>query len=222
MRSDTARRPEHACAAAILAGGGGTRMGGCDKSALDLGGHPLLNRQLAVLRELTTEVLVVGEPDLGPANPRRALPPGVRAVADRLPGRGPLGGLYTALTACRAPQLLVVACDMPFLAAPFLRYLMDAGRDGDVALVRTADGYHPLCASYRVGCAEVIGRRLAAGQLKVTDMLEEVRVRAITPAEVAQFGPEQMLLFNINTPDDYARAGRLADHTRSRQPIASS
>jgi len=191
------------CTAAILAGGRARRLGGRDKSALAVGARSILDRQIAVLREVADPVLLVG----GPA---RESGGGVRAVPDRYPGCGPLGGLFTALEAADTPQVLVVACDLPFLTAPFLRMLIEAGRDVDVALVRTHDGYHPLCASYARSCAAPIRRHLDAGRLKVIDLLEEVRVRAITPQEVARYGREEMLLFNINTPDDYVRAGELA------------
>jgi molybdopterin-guanine dinucleotide biosynthesis protein A len=194
--------------AAILAGGRGTRLGGRDKSTLEIDGRTLLARQAAVLHELTDDILLVGV--RAPDQSERAVPAGLRVVADERPGCGPLGGLYTALRACAAPQLLVVACDMPFLSAPFLRFLVDAGREVDAALVGSDDGYHPLCASYRTSCLAAIGHRLDHGRLKLKELLEDVRVRAITPLEVARFGPEQMLLFNINTPDDYARAGHLA------------
>ena len=189
------------CTAAILAGGHARRLGGLDKSALALGARSILDRQLVAVRAVTDLVLLIGDRDA---------PAGVRAVPDRRPGCGPLGGLYTALAEAATDQVLVLACDMPFVTAPFLQFLVEAGRDADAAVVRTHDGYHPLCASYRQTCAGPMGRRLDSGRLKVTDFLEEVRVREVTPLEVARYGREEMLLFNINTPDDYTRAGRLA------------
>ena len=45
-----------------------------------------------------------------------------------------------------------------------------------------------------------------AGALKVIDVLSELRVREIGPAEIASFDPDGVLFFNINTPDDYERA----------------
>lgn len=197
------------CTAAILTGGRARRFGGRDKSALDVGAQSILDRQLAVLRAVTPHVLIIGD---------RPAPAGTRVVADRRPACGPLGGLYTALLEARTDQVLLLACDMPFVTAPFLRFLIDAGRDADAAVVRTEDGRHPLCASYRRTCTDAIVRRLDSGRLAMSGLLEEVRVREVTPQEVARYGREGMLLFNINTPDDYARAGTLAGREARSAP----
>src|SRR5688572_29989704 len=136
--------------AAILAGGRARRLGGLDKSGLTIGSGPsaqsILDRQLAVLGSLTTDILIVGG-----ASPGR---PGVTVVQDRVAGAGALGGVYTALVEARSDQVLVIACDMPFLTAPFLAHLAslggasDAGSMVDVVVPRDRHGRHPLCASY--------------------------------------------------------------------------
>ena len=106
------------------------------------------------------------------------------------------------------PRTLVVACDMPFLSLAFLKHLVTAGRDDDVDVVipRTAEGYQPLCACYAQTSANAMLQRLQKGALKVTDVLADLRVREIDPAEVAAYDPDGVLFFNVNTPDDYDRA----------------
>jgi len=190
--------------AAILAGGQARRFDGRDKSGLLVGGCSIVDRQIEVLREVAGELLIVT------AWPERRAGRGARVVSDRLPNKGALGGIYTAIVEAQAEQTLVVACDMPFVTAPFLRHLLEAGRGLDAAVPRTATGLHPLCASYARGCAGPIRRRLDAGQLKVTDFLDDVRVREVTSEEIAPYGPEERLLFNVNSPADYARAARLS------------
>src|SRR5919201_1814085 len=49
----------------------------------------------------------------------------------------------------------VIACDMPYVAAPFVRHLFDLSHDADVVVPRTEDGYHPLCAVYSRACLDV-------------------------------------------------------------------
>lgn len=188
------------CTAAILAGGRARRLGGRDKSRLAVGSLRIIDRQIAVLREVADHVLIVtGERD-------RYAPLGLPVVDDLVPGAGALGGIYTALVAAPTDQTLVVACDMPFLTAPFLHHLAHAGRDVDVALPRTAEGYHPLCASYARGCAPHLRRQIDAGALKIQDALATLRIREIGPDQIAPYDPDGTLLFNVNTPDDYARA----------------
>lgn len=192
--------------AAILAGGRARRFGGRAKALLPVGGRKIIDRLLAVLRPIADEVLIVAN-DSGPYSRF-----GVPVRADRLRESGPLGGVHAALTGSGSPHTLVVAGDMPFLNGPFLEHLLRAGQsaDVDVAVPRTGDGPHPLCACYRVSCAAAIERRIAAGALKVSDVLDDVRTRELPAREIAAFDPDGVLLFNVNTPADHARALALA------------
>jgi molybdopterin-guanine dinucleotide biosynthesis protein A len=188
--------------AAILAGGRASRLGGRDKSSLVVGGMRIVDRQLAVLAGLTARRMIVAN-----ASERyRSL--SIDVVPDVMPGTGALGGIYSALAAASTARTLIVACDMPFLSLPFLEHMAAAAErdDVDVVIPRTMDGYQPLCACYAREAAAPIRRRLVAGALKVIDVLSELRVREIGPAEIAPFDPDGVLFFNINTPDDYERA----------------
>jgi molybdopterin-guanine dinucleotide biosynthesis protein A len=189
--------------AAILAGGRARRLGGHDKSRLVVGGRTILERQIDVLQGIVHRVVIVT------TDPDRFAGAGVPVVADALPGCGSLGGIYTAVASAAAP-VLVLACDMPFLTAPFLARVLAAGLEADVAIPRTEDGYHPLCASYGPACAGPLLRRLERRALKVLDLLQDIRVREIGPDEIAAFDPDGLLLLNVNTADDLARARRAA------------
>ena len=191
------------CTAAILAGGRARRFGGRPKALLPFGDRRIIDRQVAVLGTVADRVAVVTN-DL-----ERYGALGIPVWKDLVPDAGPLGGIYTALVQAAA-RTLVVAGDLPFLTPEFLRHLDQAGRDADVAVARTADGYHPLCASYSETCAGVIRQRLDSGALKVGDLLARLRVREIGPDELRPFDPDGTLLFNINTPEDYARGLQLA------------
>jgi molybdopterin-guanine dinucleotide biosynthesis protein A len=182
--------------AAILAGGRAVRFGGRDKGSLSIDGRTIFDRQIGELSQVAEEILVVGD-----AVPRS----GVRAVADLVPGCGPLGGVHTALTEARGDVTLVVGCDMPFVTAGFLAYLASLCQHADAAVPQTEGGYHPLCAAYSRGCLEPVARRLAAGLLKMTDLFADVRVRVVTLNEVAVFGDPGQLLANVNSPADYDR-----------------
>jgi molybdopterin-guanine dinucleotide biosynthesis protein A len=106
-------------------------------------------------------------------------------------------------------RVLVVACDMPFLTAPFLGRLVAECLGVDAVVPRTADGLHPLCAVYAQSAAAAVQRRILNGQLRVADALADLAVREVGPEEIAPYDPDGTLLVNINTPDDYERALRL-------------
>jgi molybdopterin-guanine dinucleotide biosynthesis protein A len=191
--------------AAILAGGRARRLGGLDKSVLPVGERSVLDRQLGMLRALTPHILIVGHDD------PRYREAGVPVVVDRIAGAGSLGGLYTALMAAPTQQIIVMACDMPFLTAPFLVHLAARGAGVDAAIPRDERGWHPLSAAWARSAAPQLRARIDAGSLRIVDAIAELDVREIGPAELAPFDPDSRLLVNINTPDDYARALEAAE-----------
>lgn len=192
--------------AAILAGGRARRFGGRDKSTLVVGGRPILNRLLAELPAVADDIMIItGDRDL-------TIPPGVRAVPDRVPDCGPLGGLDAALAAARHDVLVLVACDMPFVSAPLLAHLAALTASADAVVPRTERGYHPLCAAYTRACAPAAAARLAARELRMVDFLTDVRVRVVTAFELEGLGDAHRLLANVNTPADYGRVNAELGH----------
>jgi molybdopterin-guanine dinucleotide biosynthesis protein A len=188
--------------AAILLGGKAARFDGRDKSALIVNGRRIIDRQIDELSRVSDDILIVG----AHGTPRRPSPEvgNVRSVADRVSGAGPLGGLDAALAAARDPVVLIVACDMPFVTWPLLGYLSSLSGEADAVVPRTKRGYHPLCAAYTRGCQRAIERRLAARQLAMAGLLDELRLRVVETDELERFGDPERLLANINTPGEYA------------------
>lgn len=185
---------------AILVGGQARRLGGIDKSALLVGADSIFNRQLSLLREMTPHILIVG------AERPQVQPPGATVVRDRVAGAGALGGLYTALVDAPTEQVLVIACDMPFVTAPFLAHLAERGEGVDALVPRDDRGRHPLCASYDRRIAGHLRTRIDRGELRIGDALAGLDVHELSPDELASFDPDGRLLLNINTPADYERA----------------
>lgn len=194
------------CTAAILAGGSGRRLGGVLKPLIPLGGRRIIDVQLRLLQDLVDQVTIVATS----AAPFRGLD--VPVWLDRRPGTGPLGGILTALVGTATARTLVIAGDMPFLSAPFLRHLLQSGieTEADVIVPRTNRGYQPLCAIYARTCVERIEHQLDAGMFAVHDAYLHLRVHEIGGGELSRFDPDGTLFFNINTPEDVTRANALA------------
>ena len=196
--------------ATILAGGRGRRLGGVSKALLSIGDRRIIDRQLTTLRSVVDHVTIVADDH----TPYADL--GVPVWPDAWPGTGPLGGILTALLNATTSHVLVVAGDMPFLTTRVLTHLLEVGRRVDVAIPRTGDGLHPLCASYGAGCVTTIRRHVEAGMLKVVEILPALTVHEVTSEELLRLDPENTALFNVNTPEDYTRARALAQHHASR------
>jgi molybdopterin-guanine dinucleotide biosynthesis protein A len=209
-------------AAFVLAGGASSRMGR-DKGLLTFGGVPLIVHTVRLLEPLVARVTVVG------ARSRYGAL-GLRTMQDYSAGskgtkrsrRGPVAGMAAALAATRSAWNLIVACDLPYLSAGWLDWLLArAAESGAQAVVpRTARGLEPLAAVYRRECGAVIVAALARRERKVTNVLRELHVEAILQREWRRLDAHAQVLKNMNAPEDYERARRWweAERSRRREP----
>jgi molybdopterin-guanine dinucleotide biosynthesis protein A len=190
----------------IMAGGISQRLGK-DKALERIGGRTLIERVIDGLVPLTTEVLVVV------AQPEQAaafrLPPSVRVVSDRYPGKGSLGGIFTGLDASTEAWSLVVACDMPFLNGELLRHLMGESSDVDAVVPLLGGQPEPLHALYSKACLAPMERMVQAGDLKIAPLFDAVRVRYVDEGTIDRIDPRHLSFFNINTQADLEEAVRL-------------
>lgn len=195
---------------AVLAGGAARRYGGIPKGLLEVGGRRILDRVVEVVAAVTGQgalpLLVANAPDAA------AWRPDLQTIPDVRPGNGSLGGIYTAVTAAPEP-VVCVAWDMPFVPPALLRALLDGATAGkyDAFLPESSGrrGLEPLCAVYGPACGPAIARRLESGDLQAISFHPDVRVGILSLAQVQRFGSPDELFFNVNTPDDLARAEEL-------------
>jgi molybdopterin-guanine dinucleotide biosynthesis protein A len=191
---------------AIQAGGESKRMGQ-DKGLVPFHGQPLIMRVLNRVAVIADELVITSNQ---PENYRFL---GLTPVTDRQPGRGALGGLYTALDAAHHPAVAVVACDMPFvnplLLAFQLQLLNETG--ADVIIPRTASGLEPFHAVYRrETCLPHVRAALQFDQRRVDAWFPLVKVYELTPEAIQPYDPLGLAFLNINTPQELQRAEELA------------
>jgi molybdopterin-guanine dinucleotide biosynthesis protein A len=199
--------------AAILAGGHARRFGGRDKTQLRVDGRTILDRQCAALDRIGDRILLVGYrgpmPRIDPGRPDTV--PRV-VVPDRVDDRGPLGGLDAALAAAPDSAVLLLACDLPHVTRDLLEFLVAQLNAVDAVVPRTERGYHPLCAVYAQTCRTAVERRLQQGQLRMIDLLDDLRLRVVAPRELAAFGDPGHLLANLNSQADLDAAESVRNH----------
>jgi molybdopterin-guanine dinucleotide biosynthesis protein A len=185
--------------AIILCGGDSRRMGGRDKALIEFRGRPLLAWVVDALSAVSDDIIVVSNQAEAHAGY------GARVVPDHDPPCGPLGGIAAGLRAARFELGAVVACDMPFLSADFLRLLVHRAARADAAVPRLGNDYEPLHAVYRRTCLPAVERRIAARDFAAFSFYPDVRLEVVAENEWRVIDPEGRSTLNINTPEDLER-----------------
>lgn len=185
---------------AILAGGFSRRLGQ-DKASLRLGGKPLAWWVAEALAPAVPECWLITN------HPQDHLALELPLVTDLVPFQGPAGGLLTALFYARTPWVLAAAVDNPFLAPEVVAELAArVARTSRPAVVcQSPWGLEPFPGLYHVRLLPQLDSFLKSDR-RPTRFLSICRPEIIPPEEVARLDPEGRSFFNLNTPEDLARA----------------
>lgn len=195
----------------VLAGGRSSRMG-TNKALLEVGGVRLIDGAVATLRAIFPEVLLIAN------DPEAYVSLGLPVFPDLLPGKGPLGGLYTAVSAAHHPWAFCLACDMPFANPTLIRYLASLAEEFDVVVPRTPEGVQPLHALYGKTCLPAMRRHLDEDRLKIDRLYDGLRVRYVEEDEMRPHDPELLSFWNLNTRGELAQARARARLRREARP----
>ena len=191
----------------VIQAGGESRRMGQDKALLPFQGRTLIERVLGRTAHLADEVLVTTN------KPENYAFLGLKLVPDVIPGRGALGGLYTALSAAAQPLVAVVACDMPFVSPELLAFERDLLLQSsyDAAIPRTEGGTEPFHAVYRrEGCLPQVEAVIQADKWRVDAWYTRANVRLLSPEETRPYDPRGLAFWNVNTPEELAEAEEMA------------
>ncbi len=184
---------------ALQAGGDSHRMGR-DKGLLPFRGLPLIEHIRRQVAGLSDDLFIISN------RPADYAAFGLPVYPDVLPGRGALGGLYTALHHARHPRCFVLACDMPFVHRGMLRWMAALPGEWEAVVPRGArPGWvEPFRGVYAATLREALRSALEGGMLRIGEFLSHRRVRYLSPEEIRRFDPHFRTFINLNTPADLA------------------
>jgi len=193
----------------VLAGGLARRMGGGDKARISIGGKTILERVLACLKPQCTRLIINANGD-----PARFADTGLPVVADSVPDfAGPLAGILAGLdwAAANAPNcewLLSAPGDCPFLPKELAARLHEtrAATGLPLACARSGEWRHPVVALWPVKLREDMRHALIDDGLRKIEIWTARHGVAIADWPATPIDP----FFNVNTPEDAARAEALA------------
>jgi len=191
----------------VLCGGRSSRMGQ-PKLTLPFGGEPMLVRVVQILSTTVNPVVVVAAP--GQEVP--SLPRDVRILRDEQEHLGPLAGMSVGLQALadEVDAAFVSSCDVPLLAPAFVAEMIRRLNGHELAVPKEGDFHHPLAAVYRTLLAERTRLLIRAQRLRPLFLIQESDSVEVSVEELRVVDPQLQSLRNLNRPEDYEAALRLA------------
>lgn len=186
------------CAAILLAGGRGSRMGGVHKPLLEVGGVSLLDAAIGAAREADCDpIIAVGDPMIAVSMPARE----IRWVREDPPFGGPAAAIIAALPLIKASSTLVLACDLPLIGQA-VRMLLETPFLGDGVCLDASGQRQWLTGLYRVDALREAARALVAGG-------RDAPVRELLGGlSIASSAASDELVADIDTWDDLDEARR--------------
>ena len=196
----------------ILAGGLSRRMGR-DKARLRLGNRTMLGHIRATARAVGTARCAVRSSQRD--DPIRI---SARTISrDLVPRCGPLGGIFTALKTTRADAVLFLACDMPFVSAELLKFLLGKFNTKQSAFFTQKNrqvGFPFLIARNKLS---VVEKQIARKEFSLQKLASILHARKLKLPRC--FAGQ---LRNINTPADLKRARQRSFRRRRRKETLTS
>jgi molybdopterin-guanine dinucleotide biosynthesis protein A len=182
----------------ILAGGKSLRFGR-NKAIEKIAGMTLIERVVKHLIPITGRIILVTDGD----NKFFSEIKSAEVTTDIYPAKGPLGGIYTGLSASYTIANIVVACDMPFLNAMLLEHMVNLSPGFDAVIPRWPNNQiEPLHGIYSNKCVPIMKKHLETNKLSISDCLNEMHILYLNQNEFSKFDPEFLSFFNVNNQTD--------------------
>ncbi len=196
------------CSAVVLAGGRSARMGR-PKATLTFGAETIVERIVGELARRFDEIVIVAAPAEA-----ESLPASIREKAlvihDDTAYPGPLDALRRGLEAAAHEIAFACSCDLPMLDAGLAQALCGMLDGYDAAIPKVGGKLQPLCAAYHRRCAAALSALGSKGVMRVREIIGAVNARIVDEDELRRLDPEFRSFLNVNTPEEYQKALRLA------------
>jgi molybdenum cofactor guanylyltransferase len=180
----------------VLAGGQSKRMGK-DKGLTMFKKKPMISHVIMSLEALNLPVTIIT------ANSGYAQF-GHRLLEDIIPGKGPMGGLYTALKTTSADAVLLLSCDMPAINPEILRLLVSGNAKNKIKVFEVKGKIYPFPGIYPRDLLSTVTQKLKNEELKMLDLICK------HDCDVIDLAPQNEQLFiNINNQQDLIKLEEL-------------
>ena len=173
----------------VLAGGKSSRMGE-DKGLMSLFGKPMIEYVLE-------EAKILGKPIQIISNNANYKKFGHPVYTDKFKEKGPLSGLYTALTHSDKEYNLILSCDIPYAKSTLFRFILENCEGYDVTLPSKEERIHPLIGVYKKSLTEHFENEINNNRLKILDAIQNLNGQILDASDF-----EKINFTNLNSKSD--------------------
>jgi molybdopterin-guanine dinucleotide biosynthesis protein A len=185
--------------ALILAGGENKRMP-VIKAFIEIDHQRIIDSNVRLLKTMFNRIIISTN------NPELYFYLGVPMVGDIINYKGPMTGIFSVLTVSGISDLFVVACDMPFINAILIKYMVDIWEDEWDALIPIFNKKpQPLHGIYSKKIVKRMEEEIEDGNRSLIEFLRKINVSYINEGEVRNIDPEGRSFVNINTMRDFEK-----------------
>lgn len=166
---------------------------GCDKALIEIEGKPLLTRAVEFCNLFCDEVLISSDSELHRIE-------GFQTIADQFKDCGPMGGIYSCISASANDWNFVLSVDAPFVRQEFVLEMLANCNNYDAVIPIHDRKKEPLIAFYNKSVLPELETLLKEGNYKMHSLIERVRTNFADAETYLKQSPN--MFHNLNFPED--------------------
>jgi molybdenum cofactor guanylyltransferase len=186
------KHPKNSISIFILAGGKSARMG-TDKGLIPLNGKPMISYLIDMLEGSGLPVGIISNEPVYESF-------GYPVFPDLVKEKGPLGGIFTAMSNTASDHCLILSCDSPFTGKQVIKELISKTVSDQITLGQLQGKLLPFPGVYPRSLKQKLKEKLDANHLRLRSFILEESYRLISWDDLCQH-PEREFA-NLNTPED--------------------
>lgn len=192
---------------AILAGGQSRRFGR-DKTVAKINNKTLTEILADKLCNISDDVMVISKDNTKFSFSIN----NVRFLKDFTDDQSPLVGIITALQNAKNDKVFIVSADTPFLSFELVNFLYKFTDKYEIVLTEINNKINTLCGFYQKRTLQTFLDLFNKKNYRLIDSYKHINTKFISDiTEIKMYDPELLSFININTPEDYEYAKKIAE-----------
>jgi molybdenum cofactor guanylyltransferase len=186
----------------VVLSGGNSRRFGSPKALAKWQGSTFIEQSIQALLPNVKDIVIISNTSLK-GQLEASLTFNVICDNQKYAGKGPLAGIYTAMSSQLAEWYAVMPCDMPLMSSTCIKELLTyCNSNYDAVVPYINEQKQPLCAIYHYSLYKKIESLLHTEQLRMSSLLDLAKVKWVTSTDLTCSSKH---FNNINTTNELNR-----------------